>query len=84
MGVGIGGGSTEVSGKQAFDKLRGYTVLEKLAAALATGRTCRLVPMLLVGSTPSRSSAKHHLKIAGVHCFSTRMFMSERAEIVTI
>ena len=51
MGVGIGGGSTEVSGKQAFDKLRGYTVLEKLAAALATGRTCRLVPMLLVGST---------------------------------
>ncbi len=51
MGVGIGGGSTEVRGEQSLDKLRGYTVVEKLAAALATGRTCRLVPMLLVGST---------------------------------
>lgn len=58
-------------------------MLEELAVALAIERIRRLVPMLLEGAR-SRSSAKHHLKMAGVHCISNRVFMSQLAEIVTI
>jgi hypothetical protein len=82
MGVGIGGGSTEVRVNSL--SINSEDIRAGKIGSCFGNRTdplaCPYAPCGIHRSGP----AKHDFKMAGVHCFLRRIFMSERAEIVTI